>query len=60
MTVSQTRQIFTSLLRDPPPTLREIAEQVGAVLYRNEETRIYKWHQATGGYPPRRLSSESG
>ena len=41
MTVSQTRQIFTRLLRQPAPSPEEIAEEVTRVLRRNEEARIY-------------------
>ena len=36
MTVSQTRQIFTCLLRQPSPTLKEITEHISGVLRRNE------------------------
>ena len=59
-TVSQTRQIFTSLLRLPPATAQQIAQTITSVLRRNEETRIYKWHAATGRYPPPKLHKESG
>lgn len=53
MTVSQTREIFTRLLRNPPPTPRQIARQITCVLTRNEEARIYHWHFGTGQFPPR-------
>jgi hypothetical protein len=48
------------LLRNPPPNPGQIAAQVSDVLRRNEEDRIYKWHQRTGGYPPPRPLVESG
>jgi len=48
------RQIFSQLLRDPPPNPEQIAEQVNRVLRRNEESRIYHWHKATGEFPPPR------
>ena len=54
ITVPQTRQIITRLLRHPRPSPEEIGEEVTRVLRRNEETRIYHWHKATGGFPPRR------
>ena len=60
MTAPQVRAIFSDLLRDPPPTHAQIAEHVTAVLRRNEEARIYAWHQQTGGYPPPRPLRESG
>ena len=44
MTVPQVRQIFTRLLRDPPPSPEEIAAEVTRVLRRNEESRIYHWY----------------
>ena len=60
MTAPQIREIFSRLLRDPPPTPDQIAQQVSAVLRRNEEARIYAWHQRTGDYPPPRPLAESG
>ena len=60
VTLSQLRQIFTRLLRCPAPTAEEIAEEVTRVLRRNEESRIYHWHKATGNFPPRRSRSDSG
>ena len=53
MTVSAVREIFSRLLRQPPPTPGKIARQVTAVLTRNQEARIYSWHTATGQFPPR-------
>jgi hypothetical protein len=53
MTVSQMREIFSRLLRNPPPTPRQIARQITRVLTRNEEARIYHWHSRTGQFPPR-------
>ena len=52
MTVQQVRQVFSKLLRDPPPTAAEIAAAVTLVLRRNVESRIYHWHSVTGDYPP--------
>jgi len=60
MTVSQTRELFTRLLRHPPPTPRQIAREVTAVLTRNEESRIYHWHATTGQFPPRLNPGGSG
>ena len=60
MTAPQVRAIFSDLLRDPPPTPDRIAERVTAVLRRNEEARIYSWHQRTGDYPPPHPLRESG
>ena len=60
MTVAQMRTIFAHLLRRPRPGYAAIARQVSAVLCRTEETRIYKWHARTGGYPPPRPGRESG
>jgi hypothetical protein len=54
VTVSQVRSIFTELLRQPSPSVERIAEVVSGVLRRNEEARIYHWHQRTGALPPRR------
>jgi hypothetical protein len=47
----QARQILARLLRDPPPDPDEIARVVTRVLRRNEESRIYHWHKATGEFP---------
>jgi hypothetical protein len=55
LTPPQVRQIFSALLRDPPPEPEQIAEQVNQVLRRNEESRIYAWHHTTKEYPPRRM-----
>lgn len=60
ITVPQVREIFSRLLRNPPPTSRHIAEEVTAVLTRNEEARIYHWHVSTGHFPPRLNSGGSG
>ena len=54
MTVPQARNILARLLRDRPPSPEEIAAVVSRVLRRNEESRIYHWHKATGKFPPRR------
>jgi hypothetical protein len=54
ITVPQTRQVLALLLRAPPPSPDEIARVVSRVLRRNEESRIYHRHKATGGFPPRR------
>jgi hypothetical protein len=59
LTVPQVREIFTRLLRDPPPSPRQIAREITAVLLRNEEARIYHWHAATGEFPPRRNRGKS-
>ena len=42
------------LLRSPAPSPERIAEVVTRVLWRKEAARIYKWHKATGTFPPRR------
>jgi hypothetical protein len=60
MTPAQVRAIFSALLRQPPPTPRQIAAQVNRVLRRNEEARIYAWHQKTGELPPRRDRPNAG
>src|SRR5438445_236187 len=60
LTLPQMRAVFARLLRDPPPSARQIAEEVSQVLRRNEEARIYHWHKATGDFPPQRLASDSG
>ena len=54
MTPPQVRQIFSHLLRDPPPEPEQIAAQVNRVLRRNEEARIYSWYHRTKAFPPRR------
>jgi hypothetical protein len=48
------REVFACLLQPEPPSAVRIAEAVSRVLRRNEETRIYHWHAATGKFPPRR------
>jgi hypothetical protein len=53
------RQIFTRLLRHPAPSPEEIAAEVTRVLRRNEESRIYHWHKATGKFPPRRSQPDT-
>jgi len=57
MTVCQVRAIFTKLLRERPPGVAEIAEEVGGVLRRNEESRIDHWYAKTKAFPPRRSTS---
>ena len=47
------REVFACLLQPEPPSAARIAEAVSRVLRRNEETRIYHWHAATGTFPPR-------
>jgi hypothetical protein len=54
LTVAQLRQVFSRLLRNPPPSPGQIAEEVNRVLQRNEEARIYHWHHKTKAFPPRR------
>ena len=54
MSVSQMREIFGRLLRDPAPSPERIAAVVTRVSRRKEAARIYKWHKATGRFPPRR------
>ena len=54
MTVSQVREVFARLLRVPAPGPERIAAEVSRVLWRKEAARIYHWHKATGGFPPRR------
>ena len=39
---------------DQAPSPERIAEVVTRVLWRKEAARIYKWHKATGTFPPRR------
>ena len=58
MTPPQVRQIFSQLLRDPPPDPEQIAAQVNRVLRRNEESRIYAWFHKTKTFPPRRRLPE--
>lgn len=53
-------EIFSCLLRNPPPSPSQIAQKVSDVLRRNEEARIYAWHKLTGKYPPPRSLRESG
>ena len=60
MTAPQVQEIFSRLLRNPPPTSAQIAKLVSDALRRTEEARIYDWHQRTGGFPPPRLLAESG
>ena len=60
VTAPQIPKIFSRLLRDPPPDHKQIARQVSEVLRRNEDARIYSWHQRTGRYPPPRPPAESG
>ena len=54
MTVPQMREVFARLLQPDPPSPQRIAKEVSRVLRRNEESRIYHWHAATGKFPPRR------
>jgi hypothetical protein len=54
LTPPQVRQIFSQLLRQPPPTAEQIADHVNRVLRRKEEARIYAWHHKTKMFPPRR------
>jgi hypothetical protein len=54
VTGSQVRSIFTELLRTAAPSEKHIVTVINATLRRNEEARIYHWHAATGGFPPRR------
>ena len=54
MTVPRMREVFARLLQAEPPGPQRIAREVSRVLRRNEETRIYHWHAATGKFPPRR------
>jgi hypothetical protein len=49
--------LFTDLLSDRPPTPKEIAEKISAVLRRNEEARIYHWHKQAKRFPPPRGSA---
>ena len=59
VTLPQTRQIMSLLLRMPPPTSEVIAETVSRVLRRNEESRIYHWYAATNEFPPRRIRPDT-
>jgi hypothetical protein len=58
--VPQVREIFSALLRHPPPSPRRIARVVSDVLRRNQEARIYHWHASTGRFPPPRNHFDSG
>jgi hypothetical protein len=60
MTVSQVREIFSRLLRRPPPSPRQVAREITAVLTRNQESRIYHWYAQTGQFPPRLSPGGSG
>ena len=60
ITAPQVHAIFSDLLRNPAPSPAQIAAKISEVLRRNEEARIYAWHQRTGGYPPLRPLAESG
>ena len=60
MTVPQMRHILVRLLGDHLPSLEKIAAVVSRVLRRNEESRIYHWHKATGEFPPRRAKCDTG
>jgi hypothetical protein len=42
------------LLRQPPPTPKQIADDINRVLQRKEEARIYHWYQKAHKFPPRR------
>ena len=53
------RQVFARLLQHPAPSPEEIAAVVSRVLRRNEESRIYHWHKATGEFPPRRRAPDT-
>jgi len=53
------REIVTRLLRVPAPSPERIADQVTRVLWRKEAARIYKWHKATGAFPPRRSRTDT-
>jgi hypothetical protein len=46
--------VVARLLRHAAPSPEEIAAVVSRVLRRNEESRTYHWHKATGEFPPRR------
>ncbi len=54
------REILTRLLQNPPPTPRQIAREITAVLTRNQQARIYQWHAATGQLPARLKPSGYG
>jgi hypothetical protein len=54
LTVSQMRQVFRRLLRNPPPKPAAIAAAVTRVLRRNAEARIYHWFAAKGTFSPHR------
>ena len=59
LTVAQIREIFSRLLRQPAPGPTQIAEEINRVLQRNEEARIYHWHQQTKEFPPRRRTQQN-
>src|SRR5260370_16940038 len=59
LTVAQLRQVFSRLLRTPPPSPGQIADEVNRVLRRKEEARIYHWYQKTKTFPPRRETPAS-
>jgi hypothetical protein len=52
MTASMVRQIVSALLAGE--SVARVARKVSQVLRRTEESRIYHWHTATGGFPPPR------
>lgn len=52
MTASMVRQILSALLAGE--SAARVAQKVSQVLRRTEESRIYHWHGATGGFPPPR------
>src|SRR5262249_9631858 len=47
-------EVFSRLRRRPAPSPERIAAAVTRALWRKEAARIYKWHKATGRFPPRR------
>ena len=51
--VSSARGVHPAAAR-PAPGPERIAAEVSRVLRRKEAARIYHWHKATGGFPPRR------
>jgi hypothetical protein len=60
MTVPQVREVFSRLLRHPPPNPRQIAREVTQTLTRNVEARIYHWYARTRQFPPRLNPGGSG
>jgi hypothetical protein len=52
--LGQSLRRCAAFLRQPRPSAERVAAAASAVLRRNEESRTYHWHQATGQYPPRR------